>query len=34
MYCFRHADEWNTFKCDSDSSDDEELKTKNNNYNA
>ena len=26
MYCFRHADEWNTFECDSDSSDEEELK--------
>ena len=25
-YCFRHADEWNTFECDSDSSDEEELK--------
>ena len=29
MYCFRHADEWNTFECDSDSSDDEELKIEN-----
>lgn len=26
MYCFRHADEWNTFECDSDSSDEEELR--------
>ena len=31
MYCFRHADEWNTFECDSDSSDEdeEELKIEN-----
>jgi len=29
MYCFRHADEWNTFECESDSSDDEELKIEN-----
>ena len=26
MYCFRHADEWNAFECDSDSSDEEDLK--------
>ena len=25
MYCFRHADEWNTFECESDSSDEELL---------
>lgn len=23
MYCFRHADEWNAFECESDSSDEE-----------
>ena len=31
MYCFRHADEWNAFECESDSSDEElDLKKINN----
>ena len=29
LYCFRHADEWNAFECDSDSSDEEDLKIEN-----
>lgn len=29
MYCFRHSDEWQTFECESDSSDEDNLRIEN-----